>query len=83
MEIDTAVGLAAVQVQGHREDRELRGDQQVDQQAGPAELQESAGQEFEESVHRDSGYTNGARGVAPNGILPPAAARARAYGAVP
>jgi hypothetical protein len=48
MEIDRAVRHRAVQVQGDREDRELGGDQEVDQQAAPTGLQKASGEEVEQ-----------------------------------
>src|SRR5690606_38436735 len=48
MEVDAAVGLAAVQVQGHREDGQLGGGQEVREKAPETGLDEAAGEEVEQ-----------------------------------
>ena len=48
VEIDAAMGLAAVQVQGDREDGELGGDQQVQGECAPAGLQQAAGEDIQQ-----------------------------------
>jgi hypothetical protein len=67
MEIHAAVGLAAMQVQGHREDGELGGDQQVEQQGQPVGMEQAAIEPVEEgSEHRRlrGSHPRGANGTA-------------------
>src|SRR3546814_10440211 len=56
MEVDAAMRLAGMQVQGDREDGQLGGDQQVDGERNPAGLQQAAGEElWNRNRHWNSG----------------------------
>jgi hypothetical protein len=50
MEIDAAMRLAAVQVQGHREDGQLGEHQQHRQHAPPADVEQAGTEEVEDRV---------------------------------
>lgn len=60
VEIDAAMGLAAVQVQGHREDGDLGEDQQHAQHGPPAEAEHTTGQQGHQGIgHGGSPYRRG------------------------
>ena len=53
VEVDAAVGLAAMQVQGHREDRELRDDDEIDDQHRPGRMGQAIGKKRDNRIEHE------------------------------